>query len=183
LGSEMGLYRISYETLKASGIGIDGIDPATLKVLVGGEEVALFVTAWRGPMKAGDFVLFYAPESAGEKGCEIRTGENALRMEEVYAAPADGEGAVWYGTADDTGKLSFQTSEDIARYLLMGFADDVVYVLDVTDAEAPKLLYGYAWLTQGAETGVYLSYFAAETASLVGISDPAVAEVEKVLLP
>jgi len=179
LEEQPALYRVRYEALKAAGVAIDSIDPATLKVLVDGEEVAVFVSAWRGPMKAGDYILFYAEEGAAE----IRTGADALRMDEVYAGPADESGDVWYGVATEEGTLAFETQADIRRYLLIGFADEQAQVLDVTDAARPKLLYGFSWLQVSGQSGAYLGYDSGTPARLLAVDASAVREVEKLLQP
>ncbi len=173
LEAQPALYRVRYEALKAAGVAIDAIDPAALKVLVDGEETALFVSAWRGPMKAGDYLLFYAADGVAE----IRTGAEALRMEEVYAGPADDAGDAWYGAATEEGTLAFETQAGILRYLLIGFTDEQVHVLDVTATARPKLLYGYSRLQVNGEAGVYLGCEAAG-AKLLAVGDHAVREVE-----
>ena len=182
VGAQAGLYRIRYETLKTAGVAIDSIDPSTLKVLVNGEETALFVTAWRGPMKAGDYILFYATASAEEQTVELRTGADALRMEEVYAGPVDDEGSVWYGVADEAGTLSFGTVVGVVRYLLVGFPDEQVEILNVTEASRPRLLYGYSWLQVNGQAGVYLGY-EGSPARFFAVSSSAVIEVESVTTP
>ncbi len=178
LEAQPALYRVRYEALKAAGVAIDAIDPAALKVLVDGEETALFVSAWRGPMKAGDYLLFYAADGVAE----IRTGAEALRMEEVYAGPSDDAGDAWYGVATEEGTLAFETQAGILRYLLIGFADEAVQVLDVTDAARPKLLYGYSWLEVNGQAGVYLGY-EAEKAKLFASGESAIIEVNEVETP
>jgi len=175
------LYRISYETLKAAGVAIDGIDPATLQVCVGGREVAAFVTAFRGPMKAGDYILFYL---AGEDGqaVEVRTGTEGLRMEEVYVAPSDELGAVWYGVAQ-YGMIQFIATTEWTHYLLAGFSGKAVCVLDVTDEVKPRLLYGYAWLTLPSETGLYLSYPTEKPARCIAVEQGNIQDVRSLRSP
>ncbi|MBP7830717.1 MAG: NF038132 family protein [Kiritimatiellae bacterium] len=183
LGPESGICRIGYGALQAAGVPIDTTDPATLQVLINGEETAMFVSAWRGAMKDGDYLLFYAPDGADDRTGEIRTDPAALRMEEVYAGPGDEGEDVWYGVADENGGLSFETSPEVARYLLIGFADMPACVLDVTEALHPKMLYGYAWLLHEGSEGLYLSYFTETPAKIVAAGGAAIREIESLVQP
>jgi len=105
----------------------------------------------------------------------------ALRMEAVYAAPGEGE-AMWYGVASEAGELAFETSPDVTRYLLIGFPEEAVLILDVTDALRPRFLYGYGWLQVEGQAGIYLGY-EGDPAKLLAVGDSAVVEVEQVSVP
>jgi hypothetical protein len=181
----MMLHRVSYETLDAAGIPVQSAEPASLQVFVNGGQVAAFVSAPHAVMKPGDFILFYAPASTNEVACEIRIGkpEESLRMEEVYAAPVDDAGDVWCGAANAEGWLTFNTMPLYVRYLLVGFASEDVYAMDITDPARPKLLFGFAWVAAGQETGLYMSYFPENPAECLAISRSKVHEVEVIVKP
>jgi len=183
LGPESSVCRIGYAALKAAGAPVDTTDPATLQVFIDGEETALFVSAWRGPMEDGDYLLFYVPEGTETRSCEIRAGANALRMEEVFAGPNDNGDAVWYGLADETGALAFEATMEVSRYLLVGFADTFLCVLDVTDALHPKILYGYAWFFHEGSEGLYLSYLTEAPAQMMAAGGGAIREIESLSQP
>jgi hypothetical protein len=98
-------------------------------------------------MQEDDFILFYLPAGLEGRRCEIRSGSDAQRISGVYAAPSDDPGSVQYSTADADQRLRFTMTPDYVRYLLMGFQpNEMVYIFDVTDGAAPKMLYGYAWI-------------------------------------
>jgi hypothetical protein len=177
-----GLYRLSYETLSASGVNVRDENPENLQVFVNGSEVAAFVTAYRGPMKEGDFILFYASAPDGEgMDVEIRTGSSeGKRMEELYVGPVDGAGDVWYGVAGQDSRLVFEASEAYVRYLLMGFETGPVWLVDVSESGAEKLLFGYSTLSVNGDLGLYLSYVTEQPARCVATERSAVIEVESV---
>jgi hypothetical protein len=177
------VYRIRYTTLAAAGVPVDKVNAKNLQVWVNGAQVAAFASAWNGPMKKDDFFLFYMAAATKTAECEIRVGQNALRMEEVYAAPTDGAGKVWYSEARD-GRIEFGAATNILRYLLTGFAkDDQVWLFDVTDAAAVKFLYDFARVNTGTESGLYLSHPAPDPAKYLAIGSSAVQDVPKVSLP
>ena len=175
-----GLYRISVQTLQSAGVDMDGINPARLQVYVNGHEVSAFVTAAGATFQNQDVVLFYLPDSRDKQSIELRTGVSALRMEEVYVEPTEGEGHVWYGVAGENNMLSFVTASDYVRYLLMGFGQEWVWLLDVTDGQKPKFLYGYSLLMLQGDSAVYLSYFTAKPATCLAINANAVIDVQQV---
>ena len=157
-GTTGGLCRITYGALQAAGLGPERLDPAALKVYVSGEEVAAFVTAVDAPLADGDFVLFYAPESANGLECALGIGPDARRMELVNARPSRAAGDVGTAVADGAQAVYFEASTNCVRYLLVDFATAPVWVLDVTEPGSPRVLYGYAYLTTAdGHTGVYLS--------------------------
>jgi len=55
-----GLYRLTYADLQAAGVDVDNLDPRTLHVSVGGQEVAIQVVGETdGRFDPGDALLFY----------------------------------------------------------------------------------------------------------------------------
>jgi hypothetical protein len=146
-GTTAGVYRLRYTALRLAEIPVDTVDAALLQVWVDGRQVPAFVSAWFGPMQEDDFILFYLPAGLEGRRCEIRSGSDAQRISGVYAAPSDDPGSVQYSTADADQRLRFTMTPDYVRYLLMGFQpNEMVYIFDVTDGAAPKMLYGYAWI-------------------------------------
>ena len=175
IGPEEGVYRVSYETLKAEGLPVDLMNPGDLKLNVDGEEAALFVSAWKGPMQAGDYVLFYAAAGEGERAVSVQSGVEAHRMEYAYAGPVE-EGDVWVGEAGE-GLLAFETQAEVSRYFVMGLPDNQALVLDVTDAAQPILLYGYAWVNQAQGDALYMSYGTEQPAKLLAVAESAIRDV------
>jgi hypothetical protein len=149
---EAGLYRIDQAVLAEAGIEVNADE---LKIYVGGEEVAAYVTLSHGTMESDDYVVFYV--DVGGAQVDVRRGPDPLRMEEIETPPTD-EGEVWYGSADTSGVAAFAVDEAHTRYLLVGFTEEPVLVVDVSDTLVPKLLYGYAVLTVKGEIGAYLGY-------------------------
>ena len=174
IGPEAGVYRVSYETLKAAGLPVDLMNPGDLKLNVDGEEAALFVSAWKGPMQAGDYVLFYAAAGEGERAVSVQSGVEARRMEYAYAGPSE-EGDVWVGQAGE-GLLAFETQAEVSRYFVLGLPDNQALVLDVTAAQ-PKLLYGYAWVNQAQGDALYMSYETEQPAKLLAVAESAIRDV------
>jgi len=174
IGPEAGVYRVSYETLKAAGLPVDLMNPGDLKLNVDGEEAALFVSAWKGPMQAGDYVLFYAAAGEGERAVSVQSGVEAQRMEYAYAGPSE-EGDVWVGQAGE-GLLAFETQAGVSRYFVLGLPDNQALVLDVTAAQ-PKLLYGYAWVNQAQGDALYMSYETEQPAKLLAVAESAIRDV------
>ena len=56
-----GVYRLTYDALRAAGLPVDSIDPRTFKVWVQGEEIAIYVSGeGDGHFDPGDAIYFYA---------------------------------------------------------------------------------------------------------------------------
>ena len=177
--SDGGVIRIKQDVLVQAGLG--AVPPSELRVLVDGVEVAAYVKAWNTTFRPRDYVLFHAP--AGATSVELARGEDALRMEEVYAAPVDGEAGTWVGVAGEDGTLRFGSSSDAERYFLMGFSGAGTVLLDVTVAGAEKLLYGYAEIVAEGDSGIYFSPAAGSPANFIAVSSSSVIDVTRIDAP
>ena len=175
-----GLYRIAWETLAASPVPAQTLDPSQLQIHVNGKEVAAYVSAVGATLNGGDYVLFYAPEAGVEQSCDIGLGTNASRMTLVFARPSRAPGDVSAAMADAGQTLFFDASTNYVRYILGDFTQTPVWVLDITDPTQSKLMYGYSYVraTNGL-SAVYLSYPApdSEPARCTAVGDQAVMEV------
>jgi hypothetical protein len=150
------------------------VQPADLQVSVGGVELAAFASAARAPMRESDFLLFYVPgrpDSVQE--VEIGVGAGASRMEEVYVGPGETEGDVTYAVATTAETAEFETGDAI-RHILTGFADQQVWLLDITDSLRPKLLFGAEILSVNGEQGLYFSYAPEQPARCLAVGASAV---------
>ena len=55
---EDGVYRVSYETLRASGFPVDNVSAKNFRLFKNGEEVAVYISR-EGILSGGDFIEFY----------------------------------------------------------------------------------------------------------------------------
>lgn len=92
---EDGIYEIGYQDLLDAGISPAGIDPRTIKIFNGGNEIAIFVYGEEdGTFDSGDYVEFF-----GLRGRSLYSnanvywlswgGSDGLRIEEVDCSPGD----------------------------------------------------------------------------------------------
>lgn len=180
--SQSGLHRITYEALAAAGLNPASLETERIKIALGGREVAIATYASGATLKAGDSVLFYVPQGEGAVEARLLTGDNALRMNWAYAAPAD-EGALWSGSVRTDGQLPFTVSPEWQRYMLMGFGGSGAIVLDVSDTQNPVMLFGYATLRVQGETGIYLSHDVEEPADCIAVEAEAIHPVQDIERP
>ncbi|MCZ7591066.1 MAG: carboxypeptidase regulatory-like domain-containing protein [Kiritimatiellae bacterium] len=180
--SQPGLYRITYEALAAAGLNPASLETDRIKIALGGSEVAIATYASGSTLKAGDSLLFYVPEGDGALEAQLLTGDNARRMSWAYAAPAD-EGALWSASVRTDGQLPFTVSPEWQRYMLMGFGESGAIVLDVSNAQNPVMLFGYATLSVQGETGIYLSHDVEESADCIAIEAEAIRSVQDIERP
>jgi hypothetical protein len=178
--TQAGLYRIRMQTLREAGVDVGGIAPERLQVYVNGREVAALLAVQGEMLRDEDVVYFYLPSGHGAQSVELRACPDALRMEEVYVGPMDGEGDVWCGVAGENNILSFEAAPRYVRHLLMGFEQEPVRVLDVTDSRKVKWLFGYSSITTRGDLGLYLSYSTDKPANCMAVDDRAVIDVKKV---
>ncbi len=171
-----GIYRLSYEELVRAGIAANSLRVADLKLILGGEEVALLPIAQGDTLASGDSVLFYVPAHDRALSVSIETGADALRMGWAYGEPAP-EGTLWTGVVRSDGQLPFEVSPASQRYLLVGFEGDGAMVLDVTDAHRPLVLFDYAVLNIPGQSGILLSYEVEEAAQCLAVQLDAVRDV------
>jgi hypothetical protein len=124
-----------------------------------------------------DYLLFYSP-----MGEQVRIGYadgDVVRMPFRFVFPEFGEGDVWVGGLDgESNDVLVTSSRQYVRYLITGFQEDTVWLLDVTDAVLPSLLLGAELIQIDDEIGVYFS----ETAdgSIYAAGQSAVTEIETI---
>jgi protocatechuate 3,4-dioxygenase beta subunit len=176
-----GLSRISYAVMKAAGLPVETLDPALLKVLVDGHEVAAYVGASGDLLRDGDYMMFYAPVTGAAQECVVAVGTNALRMELVFARPSRAVGDVWAGIVAGGKTMEFLVATNYVRYLLADYSMTPVWVMDVTKPAESKMLYGFSYIrsTNGL-SAVYLSYPGANEAKCLGTADAAVFDVPSI---
>lgn len=97
----------------------------------------------------------------------------------VKASLETGEylGEIHYVVADVNGEGRFDTTDEAARYLLIGF-DSAPVVLELSDETAPKLVIGYTPIETAADQGVYMECAVAGTFAAEGIMN--MVEVTKI---
>jgi hypothetical protein len=179
-----GLYRIGWDTLAASPVPVQTLDPSQLQIYVNGKQVAAYVSAAGATLSEGDYVLFYAPDAGTAQSCDLGIGTNATRMALVFARPSRANGDVWAELAGPDQEMFFDASTNYVRYILGDFSETPVWVLDITDPSRSKLLYGYSYIgsTNGL-SAVYLSYPspASEPARCTAVGQQAVFDVPAIL--
>ncbi|MCB1101640.1 MAG: hypothetical protein KDL10_04720, partial [Kiritimatiellae bacterium] len=169
--AESGLQVLSGQTIVDAGIPLATLPVANLQVLVNGDPVAAYLTAWGQSLTVRDLVVFYAPAGAT---VGLTLSESPSRMGMVYAGPLYGDGDVWTGQADEGQVLSFTASDAYIRYLLTGFETSDPWVLDVTDEAAPVLLFGAENIRVEGESGIYLSIPSPDGAACIAVGRDAV---------
>ena len=173
-----GLYRISWDAMKAAGLPVVTMDPSQIQILIQGQQVAAYVSAGATTLSEGDYILFYASSAADL--CAIGMGTNALRVELISARPSRATGDVWAEIVGPDQQVSFVVSTNYIRYILADFEKTPVWVLDISDPVKTKLMYGfsYARVANGL-SAVYLSYpsAASEPATCKAIGETAIIEV------
>jgi hypothetical protein len=161
VGTTSGLYRITGAAMMAAGIDASQLNPDTLRVLVGGQECPITVSMSGPVFMTNDFLMFYLPTSIGERACELAVSASTLRMESVYSYPNRLRGNVLVDMADDN-YAEVNVSGEYVRYLVGGFTDSKVWIID-SSRKVPRMLSGYTYIndTNGSQA-VYFSYQPAE---------------------
>ncbi|MEM7395639.1 MAG: hypothetical protein AAF492_25180, partial [Verrucomicrobiota bacterium] len=172
-----GVYRLRFETMVEAGVPVSVMDPAQFQIRIDGDEVDVFQTAFNGPMQAGDFLLFHVPEDLVGKPIWVGMKDGAARMDFAFGFPNGQAGDIFSGVASN-GVLGFQTASNLVRYFVMGFREEPVWVLDVSNATEPDLMIGHSTLNQTNDFAIYLSYPA--DATLLAVDDEAVIDIESV---
>ena len=173
-----GLYVITADTLRRSGIHPASVDPTRVRVYVDGSEVAAYVTTEQTIWAEWDYVVFYV-----EDGQQVRlgydTGDEPLRMtfRFVFLEPGDGDVLIVRVPDEATG-IHVALSREQVRYLVTGFQDTTVWLLDVSDVELPSLLLGAEIIQIDAETGVYFSETEAESGTVYAVGEGAIIEID-----
>jgi uncharacterized repeat protein (TIGR01451 family) len=173
-----GLCRISYAVMKSSGLPVNMLDPAQLQVLVGRQEVPIYVSTTQPLLGEGDYILFNTPEAGLAQECTVALGTNVMRMALIQARPSRVVGDVRVDLADKGQTVGFLVATNYVRYLIADFIKTPVWVLDVTKPQQAKLLYGFSYIqaTNGL-SAVYLSYPGVSSARCTAVGDQAVYDV------
>ena len=171
---EAGIYRITAEDLLT--VGLESLGADVMKIQINGTEVPAYVTTAQGPLGEDDFIMVVAE---ADDVIEIVVGEDPARMEELDATPAAGQ--VWYGSATEGGTAEILTSSEYGRYVAIGFTEEPILVLDVTDASAPNVLYGYAVLDVNGELAAYFGSPNGAGARIVVVDDRGLRDAEPIL--
>ena len=176
-----GLVRVSADALAEVGVPMGQVDPAKVQVVVGGQEVARFVSAEQTVLRSGDYLIFYAPPSEASREVAIRLLEtNALDMAWTYARPRSGAGTVGLETVDEPGRARFSIQPENVRTLVSGFTQSSIWALNVTDPGHPSLLYGYNVVPRAGsgEYAVYLSLATNTVAEVIAVQNDRVIELD-----
>jgi uncharacterized repeat protein (TIGR01451 family) len=172
------VHMLKASTMAEAGLPVFSVDADAVRVHVNGGQVSAYVPASGRPMQEGEALLFYVGPAADEPvEVTVDLGGRGRRMEEVYAGPTWEDGALWYGQASQGRAMAFLASPEIARYLLIGFADEWIWVFDVTDEFRPKMLVGAETLLVDGQAGLYLSYPVAEAALCLALSPGELVEI------
>ena len=176
-----GLYVITADTLHRSGIHPATVDPTRLRVYVDDSEVAAYVSTEQTIWAEWDYIVFYV-----EDGRQVSLGydqeeDDPLRMNFrfVFLEPGDGD-VVIVRVPDDATGIHVALSREQVRYLVTGFRDSMIWLLDVTDVELPSLLLGADIIQIDDEAGVYFSETETEKGTVYAVGDSAIIEIDSI---
>ncbi len=172
-----GLYAVSAETFRHSGLHPAAVDASRLRVYVDDREVAAYITTDNSSLADWDYVLFYA-----EEGQRISLGydEGApLRMNFRFVFLEQGEGETLLArVTDEAAGMRVALSREHVRYLITGFHETMVWLLDVTDVRAPSVLLGAEIVQAADETGVYFSEPTVTNGTVFAVGSGAIKAIE-----
>jgi len=174
-----GLYMVTADTFRRSGIHPASVDPQRFKVYVDQAEVASYVTTESTTFSDWDYVLFYVNEEA-QVSFGYAEGE-PQRMTYRFVFVEYGDGDVWTGSlAGNAADIQVATHPDYIRYLITGFQDANIWLLDITNPNVPDLLIGADLVRVGGETGLYFSEAVTENGIIYATGDSAVIRIESI---
>jgi len=174
-----GIYMITADTFRRSGIQPASVDPARIRIYVAQVEVASFVSAVSATFSDWDYILFYVNEGA-QVGVGYAEGE-PLRMDYRYVFVEFGEGEVWTGDlAADADAIQVAIHPEYLRYLITGFHDSTIWLLDITNPLLPTLLIGADLVSVNNETGLYFSDLSINNGIIYAVGDQAVIRIESI---
>ena len=153
------LFRVEAAQLRGAGVPEDALAADAVKAWVDGQEVPTFVSALGEFLQADDFVLVYCERAADAPlQVQVGAGPEPLRMDVAPAAP-DAEAAYeWVGRSQDGNCLAFEVDGSRKRSIVSGFQATQAWILDVSDARRPGVLYGFASHTAADETAYTLTH-------------------------
>jgi len=151
-------------------------DVSTIAIRVNGTDVDRFASLSRGAMEEGDYLLFYVAES--DATIEVVHSDTARLMEQVDVAPLENGSEIWYGSADEGGQIQIPTDTSIQRHMLIGFTKPPVLIFDVSIANQPKILSGYAFLKVEGELGLYFSYPTEQSGTCIAVDHKGIIDVD-----
>jgi uncharacterized repeat protein (TIGR01451 family) len=174
-----GLYAITTDTFRRSGIEPLTVDSTRLRVYVDGSEVALYATTTLATLNDWDYALFYV-----EEGKTVTFGYeegDPLRMPFRFVFPEHGEGKVaMERVPDEAAAVHVDLGQDVVRYLVSGFHETMIWLFDVTDAALPTLLVGADLIEVDAETGLYFSDTEAKDGRVYAAGASSVVEIDSI---
>ena len=159
--TESGLTRIGFGALIEAGISAHRLETARLQVLIDGHPVTHIITTDDSLMGADDGIIFYTQSTDIGKPVLLRlTDETLPEMEWRYVRPQAGAGNVaMLHAPSDAGALQFKVDPETARVIVTGFLESNTWLLDITEAQTPVMLYGYTVLpsSDGMDYSLYFS--------------------------
>ena len=180
-----GVVMITAATLQRSGIAVATVDPARLRVLVDGEEVAVYVSSYGSMFQSYDYVLVYLdnPEQETRTISLAYSGAGEpMRMGYRFVFLSDTEGATWTGRVPEgAAQFRYSLAEAYARCLITGFSDSLIWLLDITKQTEPVILVGSDVLTVNGEVGLYYSDPETSAADVIAIEAGAIEALEQLI--
>ncbi|HMO05795.1 MAG TPA: SdrD B-like domain-containing protein, partial [Kiritimatiellia bacterium] len=179
------LARLTGTTLMQAGVPISQFDLNRLMVEVDGQAVARLISAERVSMLPDDYLLFYLPPSSEPRRIAVRLAraeETVPAMAWVYARPRGGAGDVGVTPVENGRPVLATYQPGLVRMFVPGFVNPAIWILDVTDASMPSLLYGFATVAddqQGAYA-VYLSLDSTQDQTLLFVEQDAILDIDSV---
>jgi len=182
--SQDGLVMLSAGTFDRSGISIATLDPAKVRVYADGEEVATFVSSYGSMFAEYDFILAYVESSDGDAPVtiDVSTGGEGepMRMAMRYVFLSSDEGDVWTSSANEESDIArFAVDQAYVRYLVTGFSDSSIWLLDISQVNNPALLIGADIVSIEGKSALYFSDSESTERILYAIGASGVREIEK----
>lgn len=173
-----GLYMLTADALRSSGLHPASIDPVRLRVYVDNTEVAAYVTANGVTFADWDYVLFYV--GSGEQVSFGYASGEPLRMPYRFVFVEYGDGDVWTGGVTPGDEIQVALGAGYVRYLITGFHDSNIWLLDITNPVWPTLMLGADLVLVDGETGLYFSDPAITSGVIYAVSDQAVIRIKSI---
>jgi hypothetical protein len=141
-----GLIACSMQSLANQGVPISQISPSNMAVYVGESRVPCMLSREERPLTNHDYVLFVVPPNLTNRTIRLglEPGQAAFTIPWVYARPRPHTGEVLSVVADPSGTTRFAYPPDAVRVFVSDLLSSSLFLMDLTDPFAPRMLYGYA---------------------------------------